>query len=256
MPSQLANEVTVSAPGIWRWSAARPRIYRAGVRFHVEANCARLPKNRWKKMAPSSNSTLGMTAPCVSDDLRKVPDDKELLRRAGEGDQAAFRELLGRHARYLYGIAHGLTRNPADAEDLVQETWIGAIRSTFRGESSVRTWLVSILVRQAAALRRSKQRSKWRLILPWFSGRETEQEEESGHEPAVTSTTSGSEARIDLSQMLATLSPEHREVIILRELEGMSYEEIAAELSVPRGTVESRLHRAREQLRTRFRGYL
>lgn len=207
-------------------------------------------------MALSSNSMLDMTAPCVSDDLRKVPDDRELLRRAGQGDQAAFRELLGRHARYLYGIAHSLTRNPADAEDLVQETWIGAIRSTFRGEASVRTWLVSILVRQAAALRRSKRRSKWRLVLPWFSGQDAESDRTSGEEPVASPTISGSEARLDLSQMLETLSPEHREVILLREIEGMSYEEIAAALSVPRGTVESRLHRAREQLRTRFEGYL
>ena len=207
-------------------------------------------------MAFSSNSTLDMTAPCVSDDLRKVPDDRELLRRASEGDQAAFRELLGRHARYLYGIAHSLTRNPADAEDLVQETWIGAIRSTFRGEASVRTWLVSILVRQVATLRRSKRRSKWRLVLPWFSGRDAESDSSPEAEPAVPPATSGSEARMDLSRMLETLSPEHREVIVLRELEGLSYEEMAVTLGVPRGTVESRLHRAREQLRSRFEGYL
>ncbi len=208
-------------------------------------------------MALSRNSTLDMTAPCVSDDLRKVPNDQELLRSAGQGDQAAFRELLSRHARYLYGIAHGLTRNPADAEDLVQETWIGALRSTFRGEASVRTWLVRILVRQAAAMRRSRERSKWRLILPWFSARQrdTETDGESSMEPAASPTTSSSEARMDLSHMLETLSPEHREVIVLRELEGMSYEQIAAELRVPRGTVESRLHRAREQLRARFKGY-
>jgi RNA polymerase sigma-70 factor, ECF subfamily len=207
-------------------------------------------------MALSGNSTVDMTAPCVSDDLRKVPDDKELLRRAGQGDQTAFRELLDRHARYLYGIAHSLTRNPADAEDLVQETWIGAIRSTFRGDASVRTWLVSILVRQAAALRRSKRRSKWRLVLPWFSGRDVESDALPGDEPAASSSIPGSEARMDLSRMLETLSPEHREVIVLRELQGLSYEEIATELSLPRGTVESRLHRAREQLRTRFEGYL
>ena len=56
--------------------------------------------------------------------------------------------------------------------------------------------------------------------------------------------------------MLAQLTPEHRQVIILRELQGMSYEEMAQALDVPRGTVESRLHRAREELRKRFKGYL
>jgi RNA polymerase sigma-70 factor (ECF subfamily) len=60
---------------------------------------------------------------------------------------------------------------------------------------------------------------------------------------------------MDLAVMLEQLSPEHREVIVLRELEGMTYEQIAATLEVPRGTVESRLHRAREDLRKRFKGY-
>lgn len=200
-------------------------------------------------MALSSNSMLHMAAPSASNELRQVPDDRELLRNAGQGNEAAFRELLGRHARYLYGIAHSLTRNPADAEDLVQETWIGALRSTFRGEASVRTWLVRILVRQAASLRRSK----WRRVLPWFSGRDADGQ--TTEEPVVSPMMSGSEARMDLSEMLETLSPAHRAVLVLRELEGLSYAEIAAELGLPRGTVESRLHRAREQLRARFKGY-
>ena len=61
---------------------------------------------------------------------------------------------------------------------------------------------------------------------------------------------------MDLAAMLETLSDEHRQVIVLRELEGLSYEEMARTLHVPRGTVESRLHRAREELRKRFKGYL
>ncbi len=64
------------------------------------------------------------------------------------------------------------------------------------------------------------------------------------------------EARLDLATMLASLSAEHRAVIVLRELQGLSYEEMARALGVPRGTVESRLHRAREELRQRYKGYL
>jgi RNA polymerase sigma-70 factor (ECF subfamily) len=71
----------------------------------------------------------------------------------------------------------------------------------------------------------------------------------------VPEASGGTDAKLDLSVMLARLSPEHREVIVLRELEGMTYEQIAAALGVPRGTVESRLHRAREELRKRFKGY-
>ena len=179
-----------------------------------------------------------------------MPDDSELLDQIRRGDpaaaQAAFRALLGRHARYLYGVAHSLTAgNASDAEDLVQETLIGALTGHFRGESSVRTWLVRILVNRAAMLRRSR----WR---------RPEVPEERSDRPAspASAGTSPVDAKLDLTTMLAALTPEHRQVIVLRELEGLSYEQIAAALHVPRGTVESRLYRAREELRKRFKGYL
>jgi RNA polymerase sigma-70 factor (ECF subfamily) len=185
-----------------------------------------------------------MSLPPGSGETRKLPSDAELLEQTGRGNQAAFNELVNRHGRYLYGIARGLTgNNAADAEDLVQETLIGALNSRFRGESAVRTWLVSILVRRAAMLRRSRKRQAG-----WIETSEAEQ-------PSQPSSAAGTEARLDLAVMLEVLSPEHRQIIVLRELEQMSYEEMATTLGVPRGTVESRLHRAREELRKRFKGY-
>ena len=172
------------------------------------------------------------------------PDDAELIRRIGRGDEAAFRNLVDRHARYLHGIAFSLTGNRADAEDVVQETFVAVLNSTFRGESQVRTWLVQILVRRVAMLRRTKWRKPAERL---------EQESAPATRPKELA---GAEARLDLAAMLEHLSAEHREVIVLREVQGMSYEEIAAALGVPRGTVESRLHRARNELRTRFRSYL
>jgi RNA polymerase sigma-70 factor (ECF subfamily) len=172
-----------------------------------------------------------------------VPDDSELLEQIRRGDQAAYRALLDRHARYLFGIAHSLTRGRAsDAEDLVQETFMGALTGHFRGESSVRTWLVKILVNRAAMLRRTRSRHP-ESALPASVG------SSSGGE-------SGVEAKLDLTTMLDALSEDHREVIVLRELQGLSYEEMSKALNVPRGTVESRLHRAREELRKKFKGYL
>jgi RNA polymerase sigma-70 factor (ECF subfamily) len=172
--------------------------------------------------------------------------DVELLRRIGAGDQKAFRSLVDRHARYLYGIAYSLTGHAVDAEDVVQETFVAVLGSPFRGESAVRTWLVQILVRRAAMLKRSRRRpgegrASGEMVVP----------------PAVSKGgTAGADARLDLAAMLAVLSKEHREVIVMREVEGMSYDEMAAALGVPRGTVESRLHRARAELRERFKGYL
>lgn len=197
-----------------------------------------------------------MTVPPASGEMRHgmqtVPSDAELLGRSARGDQAAFDELINRHGRYLYAIAQGQSGNAADAEDLVQETLIGALNAKFRGESSVRTFLVSILIRQAGMLRRKKKRQAGWMSLAAEGG----QEGGANTDPTrAGSAQSGTDARLDLSVMLQALSEEHRQVIILRELEQMSYEQIAATLGVPRGTVESRLHRAREDLRRRFKGY-
>jgi RNA polymerase sigma-70 factor (ECF subfamily) len=172
-----------------------------------------------------------------------IPDDTELLRQVAQGDQAAFRALVDRHARYLHGVAFALVNNAADAEDIVQETFIAVLKGNFRGESAVRTWMVQILVRRAGMLRRSRGRKGPHVSID-------------GSAPATRSGASDSEAKLDLTTMLEALSPEHRAVIVLRELERMSYEEMATALDVPRGTVESRLHRAREELRKRFKGYL
>ncbi|MEO6435022.1 MAG: sigma-70 family RNA polymerase sigma factor [Tepidisphaeraceae bacterium] len=186
-------------------------------------------------------------------------NDQELLRQSGRGDEQAFRTLVDRHAPYLFGIAHGLTGNAADAEDIVQETFLAASQGGHRGESAVRTWLVAILVRRAAMLRRTRGRRGGKHVslsgstLPASSPtRESVIDVPArGASPAA-----GAEAKIDLATMLENLSDDHRAVIVLREIEGMSYEEMAAALGVPRGTVESRLHRAREELRRQFRGYL
>ena len=74
-------------------------------------------------------------------------------------------------------------------------------------------------------------------------------------EPSIEGTAAGVDARIDLHAALWRLSPEHREILALREFEGMAYEEMAEVLGVPRGTVESRLHRARGELRERLKEY-
>jgi len=166
-----------------------------------------------------------------------LPSDPELLEQIRRGNEPAFRELVNRHGRYLFGVAHSMCGNNADAEDVVQETLIAALNGNFRGESSVRTWLVAILVKQAAMQRRKKRPER-------LAGDEQ-----------IKSAAAASDAKMDLSVMLAALSPEHRQVIVLRELEKMSYQQIAEALDLPQGTVESRLHRAREELRKRFEGY-
>ena len=168
-------------------------------------------------------------------------DDIELLRRAGGGDSTAFHALVDRHAQRLYRLAVSLIGNAADAEDVLQETFIGAHSGlkSFQGRASVKTWLTRILVLQAAQWRRSRQRKKTRAM-----------------DDAIPAAPAGSEAVMDVQAAIAKLSPEFREVLVLREFEKMSYEEIAGVLDVPRGTVESRLHRARGEMRELLKAYL
>ena len=163
--------------------------------------------------------------------------DAELLAGVSRADEAAFREIVRLQGNYLYGIAWTLTGSVAEAEDAVQETLTALLSAKFRGEASLKTFLVSILVRQAALIRR-KRRGWLRLATESVEDRT---EEAVSDQQAI-------DAKLDLAGLLERLSPEHREVLVMRELQGMSYDEIAKVLSVPRGTIESRLHRAREKL--------
>ena len=190
-------------------------------------------------------------------DDRDTTDDRDLLAQIGRGDQSAFATLLDRHSRYLFGVAHAMTGNASDAEDVVQETLVALLGAStkFRGESSVRTWLVRILVNKVRMWRRSGRKHENTLSIDAGPSEPGELASASGSSASSSEPGAPVDARIDLTQMLSQLSEDHRQVIILRELQGMSYEEMARALSIPRGTVESRLFRAREELRKRFKGY-
>jgi RNA polymerase sigma-70 factor (ECF subfamily) len=180
------------------------------------------------------------------------PSDMDLLRAAARGDASAFHTLVDRHAGYLYRLASYVSRRSPDAEDIVQETLVGAFTGMkrFDGRSSVKTWLTRILMQQASrAWRRSKRRMAF----------DIEAAANSESDDAALSVQSGSTAvdkKIDVAAVLEALNPEHREVLVLREMQGMSYAEIAEVLAIPVGTVESRIHRARAEVRRRLQEYL
>lgn len=178
--------------------------------------------------------------------------DLEALRRAQQGDDRAFEELVSRYGRELYGLAFFLTGQASDAEDVVQETFLGAYEGlgAFEARSSVRTWLSRILVNQAARQRRS-QRVRQAVRPLRLTGAS-----EALLKGAAAAPAAASEIRMDVLQVIQLLRPEHREVVVLRELEGMSYQQIAGVLNIPEGTVESRLFRAREELKELLRDYL
>jgi len=179
--------------------------------------------------------------------------DSDLVRRAQAGDDAAFDELALRYGRELYGLAFFLTGQASDAEDVVQETLLGAYEGIrrFEARAAVRTWLTRILVNQAARHHRSQRVRKIAHGKPLSEASVALLSGKAGLTPQGVS-----ELRLDVLEVLQTLTPEHREVVVLRELDGLSYQEIAEVLGVPGGTVESRLFRARQELKDRLKAYL
>jgi RNA polymerase sigma-70 factor, ECF subfamily len=191
--------------------------------------------------------------PSDSQPPNRLADDVGLLQKAAAGDGRAFHALLDRHMDRLYRLAVSLVGNAADAEDLLQETFAGAFKGLdgFEGRASVGTWLTRILVMQTARFRRDRKRKPMGSIES--AGFDEPTASQSTGEPSGTG---GVDVRIDIQAALLQLSPAHREVLVLREFEQMSYEEIAEVLGVPQGTVESRLYRARAELREKLSAYL
>jgi len=178
--------------------------------------------------------------------------DSELLARAQAGDDSAFHELIERHSASLFRLGFLLVGNVADAEDVVQETLLGAFQHLvrFKGHSSVKTWLTRILVKQAARHHRSRFRRRT-ISLEETGGKPGE----AGEASALDTQIQSADARMDVRAVLEALSAEHRQVVVLREYEGMSYREISEVLNMPPGTVESRLFRAREHLKRLLKAY-
>jgi len=182
------------------------------------------------------------------------PSDLALIRLSARGDEGAFHQLVDRHAKRLFRIALSLAASRSDAEDVLQETLAGAFRNIkgFSERSSVKTWLTSILMRQAAKSWHRTRHSRTSLSID-----SDQREHRDGGDPSMVigSANEDTDRRLDLATVLKELSPQHREIIVLREIEQLSYDEIAKTLGMPRGTVESRIHRARLELRRRLDVY-
>jgi RNA polymerase sigma-70 factor (ECF subfamily) len=168
--------------------------------------------------------------------------DEALVRRAKAGDREAFGRLVDRFQAPVYRVVRGILSDPADAEDVAQEAFLRAYESLakFRGESGFFTWLYRIAVNEA--LRAKKRRSFTRIdAVAEVEAPRPETPDEEGPSPAA------------LERLLGQLSDEFRAIVVLRDLEGLSYQEIAETLEIPMGTVESRLFRARRDLRDLWR---
>ena len=177
-------------------------------------------------------------------------------------DAAAFHDWVDRYGPALFRLARSLSGNRLDAEDLCQETFEAALRGfgRFDGRSSIKTWLTSILMRRCAKHWRKQRHARRALSLDRCTAdacASDRQDPGGGLAEAVSvaSTVTDVDQRMDVLEVIRTLPTEFRDAIILREIDGLSYQEIADVLAVPRGTVESRLHRGRAELRKKLTGY-
>ena len=206
---------------------------------------------------------LEQVAPAAVADLRPQAET-QFIERLKRGDAAAFEMLVNERSGEIFGLLYRLTENAEEARDLTQETFLRAFQSIvhFRGESDLRTWIYRIAINQA--------RNRWR----WWRRRRREATvsidapEIGGGRLGLVATLKAnttrdpeqdallSERERALKKALSSLKRVYREAVILRDIEGFAYEEIAATLDISVGTVKSRLARGRQELRRRLEGSL
>ena len=181
-------------------------------------------------------------------------DDAELARRIAGHDEAAFESVMRRHNGALYRVARAILKNNADAEDVLQESYLAAYRhmAEFRAEAKLSTWLTRIVVNQALARRRSQHRA--RIVVHFHPPHADERVAEQPIEVADSTespenSTSRAEIRSLLERKIEDLPVAFRTVFVLREVDELSGAETAECLSITEATVRSRLFRARGLLR-------
>lgn len=190
----------------------------------------------------------------------EVPDKQPLsIEALIRGDRAEFARLVDEYSLHIYRLALRMLANPQEAEDVLQETFLKALRAlpNFEGRSSLSTWLYRIAVNEALMLIR-KRKPEVSLSAPDENGNEEEDAEEMqivdwGHLPESELLTN--EARQNIDQAVEKLPQTLKVVFLLRDVEGLSIEETATTLGISEAAVKTRLLRARLKLRDELSNY-
>ena len=213
-------------------------------------------------MALRGHADIQTVASAAEFELRPASED-QFLERLRRGEAAAYERLVAEQSGDVYALLFRLTNDPEEARDLTQETFLRAFQSInrFRGDSTLKTWIYRIAINQA--------RNRWR----WWRRRRrdatvsldaTDDQRETplaatlpnAHSLNPEQETLAREREGQLRDALLGLRQSYREAVVLRDVEGFSYEEIAAALQISIGTVKSRISRGRLELRKKLEGSL
>lgn len=215
-----------------------------------------------EQIALRGHADIETVASAADFELRAASED-QFLENLRRGDSAAYERLVAEQSGDVYAVLFRLTNDAEEARDLTQETFLRAFQSInrFRGDSSLKTWIYRIAINQA--------RNRWR----WWRRRRrdatvsldaTDEQREkplavtlpSEHSLNPEQETLAREREQHLREALLGLRRSYREAVILRDVEGFSYEEIASALQISIGTVKSRISRGRLELRKKLEGSL
>ena len=189
-------------------------------------------------------------------------DEAQLVKRAQDGDREAFQELVENYQRKVYSICYGMLKNEQDSLDVSQEVFIKVFKylENFNRNSSFYTWLYRITVNKCIDfIRKQKRRSE--VDYDDTIQRTNEVEGDDNIMPSTLGIQPDKvygrkELREKMLEALDTLSEKHRTILILREVEGLAYEEMADVLGISKGTVMSRLYHARRYFQDAIEEYL
>ena len=180
--------------------------------------------------------------------MQSTSDEQELIRLASGGDPAAFETLMSAHESRMYAVALRMCGSREDAQDCLQEAMIRVYRamSSFKGQSSFATWVYRITMNSCLdELRRRKNRTATSLDALLDNGFAPSDENDTPERHSLQN-----EQRRCIERAIAELPEDMRSAIVLRDIQGCSYEEIAQVLDANVGTIKSRISRGRERLRS------
>lgn len=217
-----------------------------------------------EQIALRGHADMETVATATQFDVRApAPAEDQFLERLRRGEAAAFESLVADHSGDVYALLFRLTNDAEEARDLTQETFLRAFQSIdrFRGDASLKTWIYRIAINQARNRWRWWRRRKREFTVSLDDTNDQREQPLAATLPSVDTAnpeqeTLAREREGQLRDALLGLRRTYREAVILRDVEGFSYEEIAATLQISIGTVKSRISRGRLELRHKLEGSL